>query len=148
MKADLGMIYDELSVFGRLCKIKKHGPYSIFTKLVREWGSIFSPIQVGTFDPTCCISKTVVRLCESVKLWRPIATDTPPWPQIRPQHPRSSAKFVLGCWASVRLCSAVCIVSFLLCVVRSAVWIRPGSKQKHNIYSEGTHSLLNMSAVL
>ena len=40
------MTYDELSVFGRLRKIEKCGPYSMFTKLVREWGSVFSPIQV------------------------------------------------------------------------------------------------------
>ena len=40
------MTYDELSVFGRLRKIEKCGPYSMFTKLVREWGSVFSPTQV------------------------------------------------------------------------------------------------------
>ena len=45
------MAYDELSVFGRLRKIEKCGPYSMFTKLVRERGSVFSPIQVGTLDP-------------------------------------------------------------------------------------------------
>jgi len=42
----MGMTYDELSVFGRLRKVEKCGPYSMFTKLVREWGSVFSPIQV------------------------------------------------------------------------------------------------------
>ena len=42
------MTYDELSVFGRLRKIEKCGPYSMFTKLVREWGSVFSPIQVSS----------------------------------------------------------------------------------------------------
>jgi len=40
------MTYDELSVFGRLRKVEKCGPYSMFTKLVREWGSVFSPNQV------------------------------------------------------------------------------------------------------
>jgi len=44
----MGMTYDELSVLGRLRKIEKCGPYSTFTKLVREWGSVFSPIQVRT----------------------------------------------------------------------------------------------------
>ena len=46
------MTYDELSVFGRLRKVEKCGPYSMFTKLVREWGSVFSPIQVGSFHCT------------------------------------------------------------------------------------------------
>ena len=42
----MGITYEELSVFGRLRKIEKCGPYSTFTKLVREWGSFLSPIQV------------------------------------------------------------------------------------------------------
>jgi len=45
----MGMTYDELSVFGRLRKVEKCGPYSMFTKLVHEWGSYFSPLQVGRF---------------------------------------------------------------------------------------------------
>lgn len=45
-QADMGMTYDELSVFGRMRKIEKCGPYSTFTKLVHEWGSFLSPIQV------------------------------------------------------------------------------------------------------
>lgn len=40
------MTYDELSVFGRLRKVEKCGPYSMFTKLVHEWGSFLSPTQV------------------------------------------------------------------------------------------------------
>lgn len=46
-EADMGMTYDELSVFGRLRKVEKCGPYSMFTKLVHEWGSMGSPTQVG-----------------------------------------------------------------------------------------------------
>ena len=46
------MTYDELSVLGRLRKIEKCGPYSMFTKLVREWGSVFSPIQVRSITFT------------------------------------------------------------------------------------------------
>jgi NAD+ synthase (glutamine-hydrolysing) len=42
----MGMTYNELSVFGRLRKVEKCGPYSMFTKLVHEWGSFLSPIQV------------------------------------------------------------------------------------------------------
>jgi NAD+ synthase (glutamine-hydrolysing) len=45
----MGMTYDELSVFGRLRKIEKCGPYSTFTKLIHEWGSILSPLQVIKF---------------------------------------------------------------------------------------------------
>ncbi|KAI9457177.1 hypothetical protein HD554DRAFT_2207240 [Boletus coccyginus] len=44
---DMGMTYDELSVFGRLRKVEKCGPYSTFTKLVHEWGSFLSPIQIA-----------------------------------------------------------------------------------------------------
>ncbi|KAH9839955.1 glutamine-dependent NAD synthetase with GAT domain-containing protein [Rhodofomes roseus] len=46
-EADMGMTYDELSVFGRLRKVEKCGPYSMFTKLVHEWGSILSPTQIA-----------------------------------------------------------------------------------------------------
>ncbi|KZT07503.1 glutamine-dependent NAD(+) synthetase with GAT domain-containing protein [Laetiporus sulphureus 93-53] len=46
-EADMGMTYDELSVFGRLRKVEKCGPYSMFTKLVHEWGSVLSPVQIA-----------------------------------------------------------------------------------------------------
>ena len=46
-KADMGMTYDELSIFGRLRKVEKCGPYAMFTKLVHEWGNKFSPVQVS-----------------------------------------------------------------------------------------------------
>lgn len=36
-EADMGMSYDELSVFGRLRKIQKCGPYSMFLNLLHEW---------------------------------------------------------------------------------------------------------------
>lgn len=42
----MGMTYDELSVFGRLRKVDKCGPYSTFTKLVHEWGYSKSPVKV------------------------------------------------------------------------------------------------------
>ena len=47
LEADMGMTYDELSVFGRLRKVEKCGPWSIFTKLAHEWGSFLSPQQVS-----------------------------------------------------------------------------------------------------
>ncbi|KAJ2743790.1 glutamine-dependent NAD(+) synthetase [Coemansia sp. BCRC 34301] len=34
---EMGMTYDELGVFGRLRKIKKCGPYSMFTQLLHTW---------------------------------------------------------------------------------------------------------------
>ena len=43
----MGMTYDELSVFGRLRKVEKCGPWSMFTKLAHEWGSFLSPQQVS-----------------------------------------------------------------------------------------------------
>ncbi|CAK5267570.1 unnamed protein product [Mycena citricolor] len=46
-EADMGMTYDELSVFGRLRKVEKCGPYSMFTKLIHEWGSFLSPQQIA-----------------------------------------------------------------------------------------------------
>ncbi|KIM56030.1 hypothetical protein SCLCIDRAFT_133456 [Scleroderma citrinum Foug A] len=46
-EADMGMTYDELSVFGRLRKVEKCGPYSLFTKLVHEWGAFLSPVQIA-----------------------------------------------------------------------------------------------------
>jgi len=43
----MGMTYDELSVFGRLRKVDKCGPFSMFTKLVNEWSSFLSPTQIA-----------------------------------------------------------------------------------------------------
>lgn len=37
-EADMGMTYDELTVFGRLRKVHKLGPYGMFQRLVHEWG--------------------------------------------------------------------------------------------------------------
>lgn len=44
---DMGMTYDELSIFGRLRKVEKRGPYSMFTKLIDEWGHRLSPAEVS-----------------------------------------------------------------------------------------------------
>lgn len=46
-EVEMGMTYDELSVFGRLRKVEKCGPYSMFGKLVQEWGTFLSPLQVS-----------------------------------------------------------------------------------------------------
>lgn len=40
---DMGMTYEELSIFGRLRKVSKFGPYSMFIKLLHEWGDKYTP---------------------------------------------------------------------------------------------------------
>ncbi|KAK7745685.1 hypothetical protein SLS62_009651 [Diatrype stigma] len=37
-EVDMGMTYDELTVFGRLRKFDKLGPYGMFQRLAHEWG--------------------------------------------------------------------------------------------------------------
>uniref|UniRef100_A0A8C0XWI1 Glutamine-dependent NAD(+) synthetase n=1 Tax=Castor canadensis TaxID=51338 RepID=A0A8C0XWI1_CASCN len=44
---DMGMTYAELSVYGRLRKIAKTGPYSMFCKLLNMWRDICTPRQVA-----------------------------------------------------------------------------------------------------
>ncbi|EGG16403.1 glutamine-dependent NAD(+) synthetase [Cavenderia fasciculata] len=42
-EADMGMTYDELSVFGKLRKIHKCGPVSMYERLVSEWSHLEPP---------------------------------------------------------------------------------------------------------
>ncbi|XP_068594886.1 glutamine-dependent NAD(+) synthetase-like [Brachionichthys hirsutus] len=44
---DMGMSYSELSVIGRLRKISKCGPFSMFCKLLHTWRGMFSPTEVA-----------------------------------------------------------------------------------------------------
>ncbi|XP_070421865.1 glutamine-dependent NAD(+) synthetase isoform X1 [Equus przewalskii] len=44
---DMGMTYAELSVYGRLRKVAKTGPYSMFCRLLTMWGHICTPRQVA-----------------------------------------------------------------------------------------------------
>ncbi|MBW0480032.1 hypothetical protein O181_019747 [Austropuccinia psidii MF-1] len=46
-EVDMGMTYDELSIFGRLRKVEKCGPYGMFRRLVQDWGSFLSPTEVA-----------------------------------------------------------------------------------------------------
>ncbi|XP_038125148.1 glutamine-dependent NAD(+) synthetase [Cyprinodon tularosa] len=46
-EADMGMTYSELSVIGRLRKISKCGPYSMFCKLIHIWRDVLSPTEVA-----------------------------------------------------------------------------------------------------
>lgn len=41
------MTYDELSMFGRLRKISRCGPYSMFCKLVHTWRNTYTPVKVA-----------------------------------------------------------------------------------------------------
>jgi NH3-dependent NAD+ synthetase len=45
-EVDMGMTYDELSIFGTLRKVARCGPFSMFTKLVGKWGAVLSPQEV------------------------------------------------------------------------------------------------------
>ncbi|CAL3964520.1 unnamed protein product [Diplocarpon coronariae] len=45
-EADMGMTYDELSVYGRLRKISKLGPYGMWEKLLHLWGHKLSAQEI------------------------------------------------------------------------------------------------------
>eukprot|EP00794_Sanderia_malayensis_P011791 gene11791-13011_t len=46
-EADMGLTYDELSWFGKLRKVYACGPYSMFMKLLGEWGGWMSPTAIA-----------------------------------------------------------------------------------------------------
>ena len=46
-EVDMGMTYAELSVFGRLRKEARLGPYSMFLRLLHEWKDQYSPREVA-----------------------------------------------------------------------------------------------------
>lgn len=46
-EADMGMTYSELSVIGRLRKISRCGPFSMFCKLIHMWKEALSPMEVA-----------------------------------------------------------------------------------------------------
>ncbi|KAK1382348.1 Glutamine-dependent NAD(+) synthetase [Heracleum sosnowskyi] len=46
-EVDMGMTYEELSVYGRLRKISRCGPVSMFQNLCHKWGGRLSPSQVA-----------------------------------------------------------------------------------------------------
>ncbi|XP_062973441.1 glutamine-dependent NAD(+) synthetase [Elgaria multicarinata webbii] len=45
---DMGMTYGELSIYGRLRKIAKAGPYTMFCKLITMWKEICAPREVAS----------------------------------------------------------------------------------------------------
>ncbi|RMX40415.1 hypothetical protein pdam_00009478 [Pocillopora damicornis] len=44
---DMGMTYDELSMFGCLRKVTRCGPYSMFCKLIHTWRGTYTPAKVA-----------------------------------------------------------------------------------------------------
>nr|XP_057933417.1 glutamine-dependent NAD(+) synthetase isoform X2 [Doryrhamphus excisus] len=46
-EADMGITYSQLSVIGRLRKISKCGPFSMFCKLIHMWKDVLSPTEVA-----------------------------------------------------------------------------------------------------
>uniref|UniRef100_A0A1A7WZD9 Glutamine-dependent NAD(+) synthetase n=1 Tax=Iconisemion striatum TaxID=60296 RepID=A0A1A7WZD9_9TELE len=46
-EVDMGMTYSELSMIGRLRKISKCGPFSMFCKLIHMWKDVLSPTEVA-----------------------------------------------------------------------------------------------------
>ena len=47
-EVDMGMTYDELSVYGKLRKQSACGPYSMFCKLLESWSNKLTPKEVST----------------------------------------------------------------------------------------------------
>ncbi|MCJ1284309.1 glutamine-dependent NAD(+) synthetase [Xylographa opegraphella] len=45
-EVDMGMSYNELSMYGRLRKADKLGPYGMWRKLLHEWGNMLSPQEI------------------------------------------------------------------------------------------------------
>ncbi|XP_077178182.1 glutamine-dependent NAD(+) synthetase isoform X4 [Paroedura picta] len=48
VKNNMGMTYAELSTYGKLRKIAKTGPYSMFCKLINMWKDICTPAEVAS----------------------------------------------------------------------------------------------------
>jgi NAD+ synthase (glutamine-hydrolysing) len=46
-EADMGMTYAELSIFGKLRKEKKLGPFGMFQRLLHDWKDQYSPREVA-----------------------------------------------------------------------------------------------------
>lgn len=46
-EADMGMSYDELSIYGRLRKVARCGPYTMYTKLVTVWKDSYTPEKIA-----------------------------------------------------------------------------------------------------
>ena len=45
-EVDMGMTYQELSLFGTLRQVMRCGPVSMYTLLIKSWGATISPLAV------------------------------------------------------------------------------------------------------
>jgi NAD+ synthase (glutamine-hydrolysing) len=61
---DMGMTYAELSTFGRLRKMARTGPYSMFRKLLVVWSHL-TPLQVtrSHHECACVYTSCMYRVC-------------------------------------------------------------------------------------
>ncbi|OXB59573.1 hypothetical protein ASZ78_010087 [Callipepla squamata] len=84
-EADMGMTYAELSIYGKLRKIAKAGPYSMFCKLVNLWKEICTPreadmgmtyAELSIYGKLRKIAKAgpYSMFCKLVNLWKEICT--------------------------------------------------------------------------
>ena len=62
LQDDMGVTYEELSVFGRLRKIYRCGPYSMFCKLVHMWKEKYTVEQVCRLTSTRTSSLAMIYL--------------------------------------------------------------------------------------
>lgn len=44
---DMGISYEDLGIFGRMRKVQRYGPVSMFTAAVRLWHGRYSPQQIA-----------------------------------------------------------------------------------------------------
>ena len=71
----MGMTYDELSVFGRLRKPGRCGPYSMFTRLISTWKDHCTPVQVDLAQ----LAFTPDSFCQTVCLYQSRYTGYTPY---------------------------------------------------------------------
>lgn len=46
-EVDMGMTYEEIHTYGRLRKVEKMGPYSMYTALLQEWSDKLTPTEIA-----------------------------------------------------------------------------------------------------
>ncbi len=61
-KVDMGMTYEELSVYGILRKQQTCGPYSMFCKLLDSWSNKLSPKEVKKKEKECLLKTQASQL--------------------------------------------------------------------------------------
>lgn len=68
LQDDMGMTYEELSVFGRLRKVYQCGPLSMFTKLLHMWQAKCTTVEVSLIcHISTCIHCSLYSIFKSLK---------------------------------------------------------------------------------